>query len=127
MRNVVKPLEKLRRNIRRSVKTSNDTTPDTSGLLESDSFFNRTYDAGVVEQALHEFEAEISQDDILGDTHKVYRRLLKDAQRIAATSDDMDIRDFAREVAAFLVVTQGKPTPGNPLRIVAALDEIDPL
>jgi hypothetical protein len=125
MRNVVQPLEQLRRSIRQSGKSVKSENKNL--LMDPGEAFAYAYDAGVVEQALNEFEQEVSRSDELVNVHDTYRKLVKEAQMIAATSEDIDVRDFARSVAAFLVINHSTPTPGNPLRIVASLDEINPL
>jgi len=124
------PLAKLRQSIRQAGKQYRHDSDNSTSLFHPDEGFVYAYDMGIVEEALDNYEAELSQNIATDGTDglSVEQKLVKEAQHIVATSEDMDVRDFARSVAAYLIInqvpTEKEQKEGKVLHIVNHFNEL---
>jgi len=119
------PLAKLRQTIRQAGKEYRHSDDNSNSLFHPDQGFTYAYDVSIVENALEAFEAELATGARRPESNKsIEQELIEEAQQIVATNTDMKIRDFARSVAAYLIIN--KATEKEPkVRLVHNFDELN--
>jgi predicted phage tail protein len=85
--------------------------------------FVYAYDLSMVEQALGNYEATLpSEFQEQYSTLTIEEKLVKEAQLISSNNPNMDVRDFARTVAAYLVINADPMKRKNPLRMLSTIE-----
>ena len=125
-----KPMQmfaKLRQNIRQSGKQYRHNADNSPSIFNPNEGFTYAYDMNLVEEALDNFEASIQGEYIDEDGNElgIEQRLIKEAQMLVATHTDMDVRDFARSVAAYLVINRLPSKPIDPAKILKLVRTVD--
>lgn len=105
---------------------SNDTS---ESLFHPKMGFVEAYDISKVNQALNTLLTSLSPEyEEVMHTLTTSQKLLKEAREIVEAHPDIDIRDFARAVAAFLVMDVSisdriRPNPLASLKLVPSIKE----
>lgn len=94
----------LRRRVRQSGRQFRRNNDNSQSIFHPDGGFVYAYDISEVEQALDAFENALPRELQEGGHLSLEQKLLKEAQYIVATHEEMKIRDFARTVAGYLVL-----------------------
>lgn len=113
----------------------NSTTQFRQNNDTSDSLFHPTmgfvygYDTEVVNTALNAFEHTLpSEYEATSDILTTSQKLLMEAQNMSEKHEDMDARDFARTVAAYMLmnVPISRRVRPNPLKRLKQIEDIRP-
>lgn len=115
------PFIQLRARIRDAARQYRHNNDVSKSLFHPEHGFVYGYDMQAVDKALEAYEATLPSE-FNPEEHvlTIEEKLLREAQAIAVCNDDMDIRDFARSVAGYLVMNTPLSTrrKKNPLRLL---------
>ena len=133
MKNTAKALSELRVTIRNS-KTQFRKNNDTSeSLFHPAGGFVYGYDIRATKDALDAFEHALPSDYMEG-AHilTIVQKILMDAQQLSEDHSDTEVRDFARSVAAYMLMhapisSRLRDNPLRQLTLVKDLSEVDSL
>jgi hypothetical protein len=115
----VHPFTTLRRRIRQSGCQFRKPTDNSCSIFYPSEGFQYAYDMNKVERALDEYAESLPQD--FQESHcnlTIEEKLIKAAQNLCTKNSDMAVRDFARSVAAYLVMHEDPERRNNPLRLL---------
>jgi len=114
------PLATLRQTIRQAGKQYRYSDDNSQSLFHPDQGFTYAYDISLVEKALEEFEKQVTSINYQpGSGHRIEQELIKEAQQLVATSTDVAVRDFARSVAAYLIINKLPDSEESEDRVVS--------
>ena len=124
MTDTVHPYIQLRKTIRQAGKQFRKSNDNSTSMFHPEGGFIYGYEMEKVEDALNEYEATLPTEFLSVDSAAgMESRLLQDAQQIVNTSEDMAMRDFARQVMAYLVIHEGQQL-AEPVRDTPSLFEV---
>lgn len=110
----IHPYIQLRHKIRQAGRQFRKNDDNSTSLFHPSSGFIYAYEMAKVEEALDAYENELPTEYLaVDDRVTMETKLLNQAQVILETSKSMDIRDFARQVMAYLVIHEGKMAEQN--------------
>lgn len=105
----IHPYIELRQKIRQAGRQFRKNNDNSTSLFHPSAGFVYAYEMSKVEEALDEYEENIPTEYLAVDSRVTMEtKLLNQAQVIVETSHDMDMRDFARQVMAYLVIHEGQ-------------------
>lgn len=108
MATAIHPFAKLRQAINRSGRQFRKATDNSSSVHRPEQGFTYAYDMDSVEDALRTYEADLAEQTRQRHTSvENTTKLLKEAKILSEEHPDMDVRDFARQVAAHLITGRG--------------------
>jgi hypothetical protein len=120
--NEIDPFYELRSTIEESLTQFRNNNDTSTSLFHPSRGFVYAYDVDKTNKALERYEASIPTEYIEG-THTltVSQKILMEANLIVSEHPDMDVRDFAREVAAYMLihVPISRRLRSNPLKRLA--------
>lgn len=118
----------LREQVRQAAKQFRRSDDNSTSLFHPKGGFVYGYDMGLVEEALDLYEVTLPSEYLAVDAPATMEsQLLIDAARLVETSESMEVRDFAREVLAYLVIHKGQPAPKRKPFVLAARTDGQPL
>tara|TARA_B110000914_G_C15212254_1_gene331215 strand:+ start:58 stop:468 length:411 start_codon:yes stop_codon:yes gene_type:complete len=129
MNEAIIPFMELKQIIQNSAVQFRKNNDTSESLFHPKMGFVYGYDIKATNDALNAFETTIPSEYEAG-THTltVSQKLLQEAKKIADTHTDIDTRDFAREVAAYMVmnVPVSRRVRPNLLKRLEQLKDIRP-
>lgn len=115
----VHPFVQLRRTIRQSGRQFRQCGDTSKSVFFPDGGFVYGYDMAEVEAALDSYEQRLPSEYQEEQGHmSMEERLAQEANSICANHPDMEIRDFARCVAAYMAMAEEPQRRRNPLRLL---------
>lgn len=115
MTDSVHPYIHLRKQIRQAGKQFRQVHDNSASLFHPDGGFVYAYDMAAVENALNEYEVSLPSEYLaVKAAETMETQLLIDAKALSESHASMEVRDFAREVMAFLVLHLGQKLPEAP-------------
>ena len=109
MEDTIHPYINLRRKIRQAGRQFRKNDDNSTSLFHPSAGFVYAYEMDKVEAALDDYENEIPTEYLaVDDRITMETKILNQAQVLVETSNNMDIRDFARQVMAYLVIHEGQ-------------------
>jgi hypothetical protein len=121
------PFVVLRQSVRSAGTPFRKRTDNSSSLFFPTEGVVYAYDISKVEKALDDYEkglAESFQEEY--GTLTIEEKLIREAQMISTSNDEMAIRDFARTVSAYLVMNSDPAKKRNPLKLLRTDLEVEP-
>lgn len=119
--------QQLRETIRQCGKQFRLNDDNSPSLFHPKKGFVYGYDVSRVEKALDVYEASMPTDFSDEYIHLTMEdKILSMARTIVATHEEMDIRDFARTVTAYLVLNDKPEKRISPLKGLRIVDNVDP-
>jgi hypothetical protein len=119
----VHPFIILRQTIRQAGTQFRRNNDNSRSIFNPSHGFVYAYDLSMVEQALGNYEATLpSEFQEQYSTLTIEEKLVKEAQLISSNNPNMDVRDFARTVAAYLVINADPMKRKNPLRMLSTIE-----
>tara|TARA_R110000851_G_scaffold124603_1_gene255029 strand:- start:454 stop:855 length:402 start_codon:yes stop_codon:yes gene_type:complete len=99
------PFVALRSTIRKAASQYRRNNDTSSSLFHPTGGFLHAYDIPQVEKALNDYEVTLPSDYQKDPTDlTVEEQLMEQATQMSADHESMEVRDFARRVAGFLVM-----------------------
>ena len=122
------PYINLRQQIRRCSKQFRHNDDASPSVFQPAKGFTYGYDMAMVEAALNEYEATLPTEFLaVQPAPTMEAKLLHIASVLAETNESMEVRDFAREVLAYLVIHEGQKAPKRKPFVLAARTDCQPL
>jgi hypothetical protein len=119
------PFVSLRRQIREAAQQFRRNNDNSKSLFHPSGGFLYAYNINQVEHALDQYELTLPTSyQTVDNKRTIEARLIQEAETLCETSEDMDTRDFARTVAAYLAM-HTNPYKRNPLRLLN-VDYLEP-
>jgi len=110
------PFIELRQKIRKAGRQFRRNNDNSNSIFHPTGGFIYGYDMTEVEDALDAYEGSLPTEfQASYRTLTIEEKLIKEAQQITTTNGDIDIRDFARSVVAYLVINADPQRRRNPM------------
>ena len=105
----IHPYILLRQKIRQAGRQFRKSNDNSTSLFHPSAGFIYAYEMVKVEEALDDYENDLPTEFLaVDDRITMETKIHNQAQVLVETSDNMDIRDFARQVMAYLVIHESK-------------------
>ena len=110
----IHPYILLRQKIRQAGRQFRKNDDNSTSLFHPSSGFIYAYEMTKVEEALDDYENDLPTEFLaVDDRITMETKIINQAQVLVETCDNMDIRDFARQVMAYLIIHENKKAQEN--------------